>query len=72
MENYNLGQKVVDKLTKLSKIDFSMECFTADFLQDFTKIVKAWLLRGRLSTCHQFQSLQGFSGNFLISYDPNF
>ena len=27
----NLPQKVVDKLTKLSKIDFSMECFTADF-----------------------------------------
>ena len=33
----NLGQKVGDKLTKLSKIGFSMECFTADFLQLFTK-----------------------------------
>ena len=33
----NLGQKVRDKLTKLSIIGFSMECFTADFLQFFTK-----------------------------------
>ena len=24
---YNLGQKVVDKFTKLSKIGFAMECF---------------------------------------------
>ena len=34
---YNLGQKVGDKFTKLSKIDFSMECFTVDFLQRATK-----------------------------------
>ena len=32
---YNIGQKVVDKFTKLSKKGFSMECFTADFLQFF-------------------------------------
>ena len=34
---YNLRQKVEDKFTKLSKIGFSTECFTADFLQFFTK-----------------------------------
>ena len=34
---YNLGQKVGDKLMKLSKIGFPMECFTADFLRFFTK-----------------------------------
>ena len=28
-------QKFVDKLTKLSKTDFSMECFTADFFARF-------------------------------------
>ena len=28
----NLGQKVGEKFTKLSKVGFSMECFTADFL----------------------------------------
>ena len=33
----NLGQKVGDKLTKLSKIGFSIERFTADFLRFFTK-----------------------------------
>ena len=36
-EYYNLGQKDVDKFTKLSKIGFSMEWFTTDFLQRFTK-----------------------------------
>ena len=34
---YNPEKKVGDKLTKLSKIDFSMECFTAYFLRFFTK-----------------------------------
>ena len=34
---HNLGQKVGDKFTKLSKIGFSMECFTADFYRFFTK-----------------------------------
>ena len=33
----NLGQKVGDKFTQLSKIGFSMECFTAEFLRFFTK-----------------------------------
>ena len=34
-QHYNRGQKIGDKFTKLSKIGFSMECFTADFLQFF-------------------------------------
>ena len=34
---HNLGQKVGDKLAKLSKTGFSMECFTAGFLQFFIK-----------------------------------
>ena len=33
----NLGQKVVEQFTKLSKIGFSMGCFTADFLRFFTE-----------------------------------
>ena len=32
---YSLGQKIVDKFIKLSKIGFSMECFITDFLQFF-------------------------------------
>ena len=34
---HNLGQKVGGKFTNLSKIGFSMECFTADFLIIFTE-----------------------------------
>ena len=50
---YNLGQKFGDKFTKLSKIGFFMECFTADFLQFLSKKVKIWLFGGRLGTRHQ-------------------
>ena len=39
----NLGHKVGGKFRKLSKISFSMECFTADFLQLLPKNVKIWL-----------------------------
>ena len=46
---YNHGQDITDKLTKLSKIGFSMECFTADLLQLFSATVK-------LSTCYQFKA----------------
>ena len=34
---YNLGKKVGDKFTKLSKIGFSIDCFTAAFLLLFTE-----------------------------------
>ena len=64
---FNPGQKVGDKLTKLSKTGSSMECFTSDFLRFFTKKCQIWLLGGRLGTRHQIQAFQGFSGNFLIS-----
>ena len=44
---YNLGQKVVGKFTKLSKIGFSMKCFTAVILLLFTEkrqnLVFGWL-----------------------------
>ena len=40
---YNLGQWIADKFTKLSKIVFSMVCFTN---------VKVCLLAGRLGTRH--------------------
>ena len=40
----SLGQNIVDKLMKLSKVDFSIECFTVDFLQFFRKTVKIYFL----------------------------
>ena len=54
-------------MTKLSKVGFSVECFTADILQFLPKNVTIWLLVGRLGTRHQIQAFQQFSGNFLIS-----
>ena len=34
---YYLGQKVVDKFTKLSKTGFSVKCFTTDIFRFFTE-----------------------------------
>ena len=59
--SYNLVPKVADKFTKLSKIGFSMDCFTADFLRLFTEKCQNLALGGRLGTCHQNQAFQGFS-----------
>ena len=58
IKEYNLGQKIGDKFTKLSKIGFSMKCVKADFLPRY---VKFWLLGGGLGTPHQTQAFQGFS-----------
>ena len=33
---------------KLSEIGVSVECFTADFSQCYSRIVKIWLLAGRI------------------------
>ena len=62
-----LAQKVGDKFTKLSKIGLSIEYFTADFLECFTK--KRSKFGFWLSTHHQIQAFSGFSWNFLISED---
>ena len=48
------------QFTKLSQIGFSVECFTADFLQFFTKKRQIWLLGGRLGTRHQIQAFPAF------------
>ena len=61
---YNLGKGVRDKFTNLSKIGFSIECFTADFLRFFTKKRQKVALG---CTCHQIQAFPEFSSNFLIS-----
>ena len=42
-------------------IGFSMECFTADFLQFFTKKRQNMALGGQLGTRHRTQALKGFS-----------
>ena len=64
---YNLGQKVGDKFTKLSKIGFSMEWFTADFLQFFTKKHQNLGFRWTAGYSQSNPRISGFSLNFLIS-----
>ena len=63
----NLGQKFVDNIWKLSKIDFFMECNTANFLRSFTRKAKIGFWVVGVGTCHKTQAFQGFSCNFLIS-----
>ena len=60
--SYNLGQRIVDKSTKLSKKKgFSIECFTADFSRFSILKVKICHLRFRMGTRHQTQAFLGFS-----------
>ena len=48
---FNLGQRVGDKFIKLSKIGFSMDCFTAHFLRLFTE--RRQNLALEWTACHQ-------------------
>ena len=59
--NHNLGQKVEDKFRKLSKIGFSMKCFTAGFLQFFYQKTSkfgfrlgGWVLAIKSKHCRNF------------------
>ena len=48
-----LDEKIVDKFMKFSKMRFSMECFTTDFLRFTRTSVKICLMGGWLSTGYQ-------------------
>ena len=50
--------KIVDNFTKLSKICFSMICFTANFWKFFSTYAKSYLSDGRLGTLYQIQAFQ--------------
>ena len=51
--NLSLRQKIVDKLTKLSKMGFSTKLFSENITNNFCNTnVKIWLLGGRLGTHH--------------------
>ena len=49
--SYSLGQRIVDKLPKLSKISFSVKCFIGDILQFSSAIVEIFISGGQLGTC---------------------
>ena len=53
--------KIVDKFRKLSKIYFSIECFTAEFFAIFKRICQKLPLGCRLGTCHQIETFHGYS-----------
>ena len=53
----NLGRNIVDISAKLSNMDFSMKCFTADFSHFCSKTVRICLLCGRLSYFPSFPSI---------------
>ena len=55
LQRYNPGQKIANKFTKLSKIGFCMEFFTAERLHVFNEYVKVWLLGVGLVTTQPTQ-----------------
>ena len=63
--SYNLGQESVNKLTKLSKVYFSMKYFTVDFWRISRENVKICFLSSRQGICYQIQALQRYSWKVL-------
>ena len=52
--------KIVDNFTKVSKICFSIECFTANFWRFFCTYVKSYFSDGQLGTPRQIQGFQEY------------
>ena len=59
---YNLGQKVVDIFTKLTKQFFLWNVLQLMFGNFLRKKVKIWLLGGWLDTRHQIQVSRSATG----------
>ena len=55
--SYNLGQKIVDRFTKLSKIGFSTKYSVVDSSRFFSTNGKICVLASRLGTDHRKQSI---------------
>ena len=47
---HNLWQNTLDKFSELSKIDFSVKCFSGEFLQFSSTAVKIFISCGQLGT----------------------
>ena len=56
----NLDQNIWDKLTKVSKISFSRDCFTADFWEFSSKIIKILFVAGPLGNFLQLLKFTNF------------
>ena len=59
--NIQSWTKIVDKLTKLSKIGFSMENVSGNISRFTNTNVKICFCDGRLGTLHLIQAFSGFS-----------
>ena len=59
-QGIHLGQKIVDKFMKLSKISFSMECYTADFCNFPEQMLKIYLLGGAWILAFKFKHFRVF------------
>ena len=59
--NIQSWTKIVDKLTKLSKIGFSMEHFSGNISRFTNTNVKICFCDGRLGTLHLIQAFSEFS-----------
>ena len=56
----NDGQNIVDKITKSSKINFSMESFRADVLQFSSATVEIFTLGGWLALIYNYKHFRDF------------
>ena len=52
----NLGQKVVENLGKLGKIDFAIDYFRCDLSRIFSKNSKIWLFGVWQCTCNKINA----------------
>ena len=59
-QGIHLRQKTVDKFMKLSKISFSMECYTADFCNFPEQMLKICLLGGAWILAFKFKPFRVF------------
>ena len=66
----NLGQNDADISTKLSRIGFSMECFTTDFLKIWRTNVRISFLGDRLSSFSLVLTTVGISLNYSCCLKP--
>ena len=61
LQSYNIGLNIADKFTKISKIGFSVECFTAGISHFSMTTVKICLLGARLDPRFQLKVVWSFS-----------
>ena len=58
LKTSNYGQNIINKFTKFSKINVSLECFIADFLQFSSTNIEIWhKIKGYIRNVHMGRTL---------------